>query len=442
MSKKNMRESDCCKTAAVENSDCRDPLFFLSSEEARVLALKYLSPLYVYDQCSIESQAQKVLSMPAANGLTARYAMKACPTKAVLQIFDKLGFHIDASSGYEVERALSAGIDAGRIQLTAQELPLNLSEMVQAGVLFNASSLRQLDVYGGLFPGSEVSLRVNPGLGSGHSQKTNVGGPASSFGIWHEHIDQALELAKRHKLVINRLHSHIGSGADPSIWEQCANMTLRIAEQLPDVKVLNLGGGFKVARVAGEQSADLNLIGERIAAQLRRFFESSGRKLDLEIEPGTFLMANAGILLTTVIDVVDTGRDGFNFVKIDAGMTEILRPALYGAQHPLLIIPQDENARRVRADFVVVGHCCESGDLITSDPDDAEKPLARDFMTPMPGDIMLIGGCGAYCSAMAAVNYNSFPQAAEVLVDNLRKFHLIRRREALQQIIQNEIAFF
>lgn len=396
------------------------------------------SPVFVYDEATLAARAREVLGFPHAYGFRARYAMKALPTTAVLQVFHRLGLHIDASSGYEAERAIRAGIPAGNIQLTAQELPANLESLVRQGVLFNACSLRQLETYCTLFPGSEVSIRINPGLGSGHSNRTNVGGPSASFGIWHEQLADLLNIAQKHGVIISAMHTHVGSGSDPNVWIHCARLSLGIAATLRDVKRLSLGGGFKVARMEGEVSTNLDDIGKLIAQEFHDFAANYNRNLDLEIEPGTYLVANAGAVVATAIDVVDTGDEGFNFIKLDSGMTEILRPSMYGAQHPIWVVPEP-GERRTQLEYLVVGHCCESGDILTPEPGDPERLETRVLPETRAGDTVVIGGAGAYCSAMAAKNYNSFPEAAEVLRGADGSFTLIRKRQTMDQMLENEV---
>jgi diaminopimelate decarboxylase len=415
-----------------------EQLSFLSEDQVRHIQREFGTPVFVYDQRTLETQAQKVLSFPNAFGLTARYAMKALPTAAILRILSATGLHIDASSGFEAERTLKAGIPPSHIQITAQEIPKNLRDLVDAGVLFNACSLRQLDVYGQAYPGSEACIRVNPGAGSGHSNRTNVGGPSASFGIWHGHLDQVEEIRRRHGLRIGRMHTHIGSGTDPEVWNRCARLSLGIAADLPDVHTLSLGGGFKVGRMAGEPSTDLEEVGRIIAGDFQAFYKRHGRKLHLEIEPGTFLTANAGVLVCSVIDVVNTGAHGYWFIKTDSGMTEILRPAIYGAQHPIVVVPCDREERSAR-EYVVVGHCCESGDILTPAPGNPEALEPRLLREARIGDVLVVGGAGAYCSAMSSKNYNSFPEAPEVLLTAHGEFRVVRRRQTLDQMVQNEV---
>ena len=411
---------------------------FLSEDRARSIQRDFGTPVFVYDQKALVHQALLTLGFPNAFGVTARYAMKACPTGAVLRVLVDAGLHIDASSGYEVERALRASVSPTLIQLTAQEVPDNLKALVERGVLFNACSIAQIHAFGALFPGRSLSMRLNPGLGSGHSNRTNVGGPAASFGIWHEHLDEALTVGQSYGLKFTRLHTHIGSGSDPEVWERVALMSLDFCSRLPDVTVLNLGGGYKIGRVTGEETTDLQKIGFPVAEAFRAFAAKSGRRLHLEVEPGTYLVANTCVLLATVIDVVDTGCDGHRFIKVDAGMTEILRPSMYGAQHPIRIVPAMMGERTHR-EYVTVGHCCESSDVLTPAPGNPEALHPRLLPETRIGDLIVLGGAGAYCSSMAAKNYNSFPEAAEVMISKDGSVELIRERQTLDQIVQNEL---
>ncbi|MBI2503349.1 MAG: diaminopimelate decarboxylase [Candidatus Latescibacteria bacterium] len=410
---------------------------FLSAEQVKAVQTQFGTPVFVYDQQTLEEQARQALAFPNAFGLRVRYAMKACPNTALVRLLNQQGLHLDVSSGYEAQRVLRAGVPAEHLQLTAQELPADLGELVERGVRFNACSLHQLRTFGQLFPGRQLGIRVNPGLGSGHNNRTNVGGPSSSFGIWHEYLDQALALQQEYSLQLTRLHSHIGSGSDPQIWQRCARLTLSIAARLPQVQTVNLGGGFKVGRLPGETSTDLQAAGRPIAEEFRKFHQEHGRQLELEIEPGTFFSANAGALVCTIIDVVDTGAKGYAFIKVDAGMTEVLRPSLYGAQHPMVVVPAC-SAPRGQREYLVVGHCCESGDVLTPEPGNPEGLRTRLLAEAHIGDALVIGGSGAYCAGMAAKNYNSFPEAPEVLLDKTGQFHLIRRRQTLDQVLANE----
>lgn len=407
---------------------------FIDSGLARRIADAHGTPCYVYSQERLEQQADAMLAFPNAFGLTVRFAMKACPSAAVLRIFHRKGLHIDASSGWEVRRALRAGFEPARISLSTQELPADFAELLSLGVEINACSLDQLERIGRAAPGHAIGLRFNPGKGSGGTGKTNVGGPDSSFGIWHGLAGRAAEIVAEHRLRVVRIHTHIGSGSDPAVWQEVVAVSLALVALFPTATALNLGGGYKVARVEGEKGTDPALIGAPVRAAFAAFALEHGQRLRLEIEPGTFLVANAGAVLAAVGDVVRT--DARTFVKLDTGMTEILRPSLYGAQHPVTFYPAQANGRAV--DTVVVGHCCESGDLITCAPGQSEVLAPRALPPVARGDLAVIGGAGAYCAAMSAKNYNSFPEAPEVLVGRDGAVHLIRRRQTLDQMLANE----
>jgi len=413
-------------------------LAFLTEDQVRQTQREFGTPVFVYDERTLEAQARKVLNFPNAYGFGARYAMKALPNATIIRLLHDMGLHIDASSGFEAERAMLAGVPPEHIQITAQELPKDLPSLLDKGVLFNACSLHQLRTYGRLRPGSEVSVRINPGLGSGHSNRTNTGGPSASFGIWHEHLDQVFEVQREFGLRLTRMHTHIGSGSDPEVWNHCAQMSLGIAARLPEVTSLTLGGGFKVGRMSYEVSADLEQIGLHIKRDFEAFYKQHGRKLRVEIEPGTFLVANVGALVCTAIDIIDTGANGYRFIKVDSGMTEVVRPSMYGAQHPIVVVPATPGSRGTH-EYLVVGHCCESGDVLTPEPGNPEGLKTRELTEAIIGDAVVVEGAGAYCAAMSSKNYNSFPEAPEVLLRKDGTFQLIRKRQTLEQMLINEI---
>jgi diaminopimelate decarboxylase len=410
-------------------------VLFLSAAKAAEVRERFGTPCYVYDRATLEATARRALAFPAPYGFTLRYAMKANPSRGILTLFRDLGLHIDASSDWEVDRALRAGFAASQIQLTAQIPSRRVAEYVARGVLLNACSLHQLESFGQAAPGRSIAARLNPGLGSGSTKRTNTGGPSSSFGIWHEHIGEVKAIAARHGLTIRTLHSHIGSGTDPEVWKQVTRMTLDLVAQLPDVVTVNLGGGFKVGRMPEEPTVDLDEVGAHVRRELEAFRDREGRALHLELEPGTYLVAQAGAVVATCVDVVDTGRDGYLFAKLDTGMTEVTRPSLYGAQHPIDVLASG----REQAEVVFVGPCCESGDILTPAPGDPEALGPRWVPRPQVGDLVAVGGAGAYCAAMSTINYNSYPQAPEVMLEPDGTLRLLRQRQSLEQILANEV---
>ena len=260
--------------ASVGMSAAAEKLRFLTESQVRDIAASHGTPVYVYDEAGLKRQAEAALAFPNAYGLTVRFAMKALPNAAVLQTFDRLGLHIDASSGYEVRRAVAAGVAAEKISLSSQECPDDLDELLALGIKFNACSLRQLTRYGELRPGArgeQLGVRFNPGLGSGGTGKTNVGGPSSSFGIWHEAMPEVQEILSKFDLEPARVHTHIGSGSDPAVWQRVSGLSLDLCEKIPSVSVLNLGGGYKVGRMATEGSTDLAVVGVPVKEAFEAF---------------------------------------------------------------------------------------------------------------------------------------------------------------------------
>ena len=181
---------------------------------------------------------------------------------------------------------------------------------------------------------------------------------------------------------------------------------------MPDVITLDIGGGYKVKRWGNESETDMERIVEIFNEELLNFQQETGRGLHLEIEPGTWLVAHAGNLITKVVDIVDTGQDGYTFLRTNTGLNDIMRPALYGAQHGMQIL----NDSSTYAHYVVVGHNCESGDILTPERGNPEHIEPRALRTATIGDLLVIEDTGAYCASMRAQGYNAFPSAKEILI--------------------------
>lgn len=420
-----------------------EKLRFLTPEKCFAVREQFGTPCYVYDEASLRSRAEKALSFPNAYGLHARFAMKAAPNAAILKIFHELGMWIDASSGFEVARALAAGFEPEKICISAQELPPNIGTYIDRGVQVNACSMTQLRTIGKVRPGVEVGLRFNPGLGSGGTSKTNVGGPSSSFGIWHEHAEECAEIAAAANLKVIRVHTHIGSGSDPAVWQRVSDMSLNLCRKFADVHTLNLGGGYKVGRMSYEgEGTNLTVVAVPVKENFEKFAKETGRKLLCEIEPGTFMVANCCSLVTSVQDMVSTKKNcelGQDFIKTDSGMTDMLRPSIYGAQHPLVTVPTDPARAKRHKQYIVVGHCCESGDLFTCAPGEPETLAGRLLCETEIGDVLVVEGSGAYCSSMSTKNYNSFPESPEVMLRVEGSLALIRQRQNVADIWANEL---
>lgn len=374
---------------------------------------------YCYDMYAIQAQIDQVKLLQWPFGTKCRYAMKANPISEIMKLMLDNDVSIDACSEYEAVRAIELWYNPRNIQLSAQQLPLDLPSLIKLGVEFVATSLHQLEVYGTLFPHTRVGIRLNPGLWDGQFAKVNVAGKESWFGIRWEYLDKIDAIVSKYNLTIDKIHTHIGSWTNPDVWWEVAGLSLQLCNHFPHVERLNLGGWFKVARVESERWADMKLIWERVYAMFQSYYEKTNRKIALEIEPGTFYVANAGYIACDVIDLVDTGKGGYHFVRLNTGMDMIVRPTMYGSQHPIEIVgmntihPQMDlhpNEEWVY-EYVFIGHCCESSDLLTPSKDNPNALYPRIFDTPISiGDRVIIWGCGAYCQSMSMKWYNWWPE--------------------------------
>ncbi len=372
------------------------------------------TPRYEYSRQIINDRINLLTSLDLPYGLTVRYAVKANPFPEIISMMHKGGVHFDASSSYEASELLALGIPGSHISLSSQQTPHNLPELLAAKVQFVATSLHQLEIFlNAPNRGNTVAVRINPDLGMGHNARTSTGGVSASFGIWYEYAAVVLAQTEAAGVTIDRLHLHIGSGADPKVWGDVMARALEIVSLFPEVTTLDIGGGYKVHRYGEEKEADMTVIATEFKRQLEAFADATGRKLALEIEPGTYFIAHAGTLVATIDDIVDTGKNGYTFLKLNTGMNDFLRTTMYGAQHEIEVMNDEE----IYEEYVVVGHNCESGDIFTTTPGDSESIAPRKLKTAHIGDEVRIYDAGAYCASMRARGYNSFPIAPEVMVD-------------------------
>ncbi|MCX6819393.1 MAG: diaminopimelate decarboxylase [Candidatus Aenigmarchaeota archaeon] len=427
----------------------------VTPEIAVEAAERYGTPLYLYDEAIIKYNCHELLSMPNAYGLIVRYAMKANSGRALLQLITDLGLHLDLSSIYEGMRSKNAGVPCEKMMLTSQD-PIDKSEnrsyletMIKNGLKYNVCSLRQLYLFAdfALENNVQLSMRVHPGVGSGESSTRNTGDKYSCFGVHLTDIEKALEFAESKGLVFDQVHVHIGSGGSPEKWRENIDRELGFVEKyFPYAKTVNFGGGLKEARMPDEKPADIQDLGLYAKKRIEEFYERTGKKLLMEIEPGTRIMANACYTITEVKDKKQTGPDGFEFLVLDGGMEVNSRPLLYGSRHPFYLVSRYGELLSTEFDLsgldpekdlrIPVGRCCESGD--SQSLDEHHNIAPRLMADPEIGDLFVIGGTGAYCSSMAPHNYNSYPQAPEALLRSNRTFDLIREEQTIDQMTANE----
>lgn len=408
------------------------------------------TPFYFYDEEMIREQCRKVLSMPNAFGITVRYAMKANSNLSILKIIAECGLSFDASSLNEVKVGRAAGIPIDRILLTTQEVPEgkereSLEGYIREGLKYNVCSLRQLRLIAPFAKANAVplSVRLHPGTGSGESATRNTGDKYSCFGVHSSDIDEFLQIKNNEGIAIERVHVHIGSGGDPAAWRDNIDKELDLLKRhFSEARIVNFGGGLKVARMPDEEAADIVALGNYAKEAISEYANETGRQLMMEIEPGNFIIANAGYAVTKVIDTKQTGEDGFHFLISDGGMEINARPLLYGARHPFYVVsPTGELLYREGGEgdgeFVIVGRCCESGDSQTLNSDGTICP--RIMKGAAVGDYLVTGGTGGYCAAMTPFNYNSHTQAPEVLFLKNGDCRLIRRPQTLEEMLAGEL---
>ena len=231
------------------------------------------------------------------------------------------------------------------------------------------------------------------------------------------------------------MHIHIGSENTPESWVNSANIWLDFVSQFPNVETLDLWGWFKKAIMPYEIDADLQSIGIAVSEKFQEFYEKTGRKIHIEVEPWKAMVIHSCIVIAQVDDVVDTGKDWYKFIRTTTGMTEMPRVSMYWVQQPIYVL----NKAMTQSKYVVIWHCCESGDLLTPKlyhNESVEPILLND---PEIGDTIIFEWTGAYNSSMSMKNYNSFPEAGELLLKNNWEIVEIRKRQNLEDIWKNEI---
>ena len=415
------------------------------------LAREFGTPVFVYDASRV---VQRIEDLAVFD--TVRYAQKACSNLAMLDLMRRHGVVVDAVSAFEIRRALAAGFRAGlgeppEIFYTADIFDADaLDLVVEHNVPVNCGSPDMIDQLGQRAPGREITLRINPGFGHGHSQKTNTGGEQSKHGIWHDQVSDCLERAVRHQLTVTGLHMHIGSGTDFKHLSQVCNAMANVAQSVgPTITSISAGGGLPTPYSDDDEELDVAGYFALWDATRQQLVEEFGHPVSLEIEPGRFLAAECGSLITEIRAVKQMGDNLFYLV--DAGFNNLARPILYGAYHPMAVCYADgcqgsggrgqetvgEPARsRARHQEVVVGGpLCESGDIFTQ----AEGGFVstRSLPEAAVGDFLVIGCAGAYGAVMGS-NYNSKPLAAEVLVEE-GKANLVRARQTFEDIVRGEV---
>jgi diaminopimelate decarboxylase len=392
------------------------------------------TPFWVYDAALIRKQIADLRQFDVI-----RFAQKACSNIHLLKLMREEGVMVDAVSLGEIERALKAGFSVGTepspLVFTADLLDrTTLARVIELNVPVNAGSPQMLQQVGEIHPGHRVWLRVNPGFGHGHSQKTNTGGEQSKHGIWHEYLEESLRLIDQYKLDLVGLHVHIGSGVDYSHLQTVSEAMIQLVKQCGrDIQAVSAGGGLSVPYRPDETGVDTAHYFETWDAARKQIENFLGHRVSLEIEPGRFLVAEAGSLVAELRAKKEVGSN--YFVLVDAGFNDLMRPAMYGSYHEISFYDPNGERREANAKpTVVAGPLCESGDVFTQEEGGIVSP--RLLPEAEVGDLVVLHSAGAYGASMSS-NYNTRPLLPEVLIEE-NQFRVIRRRQTVEELLALE----
>lgn len=408
--------------------DYRDGELFVEDVAVRELAAQYGTPLYIYSRNEMRDRYRRLADALAELDPLICYSVKANSNAAVIKTFSELGAGVDIVSGGELFRARRAGVDPSRIVFagvgkTEDEIAYALRE----GILFFtvesepeahriSSCARRLDV------SARIAFRVNPDVDPKTHKYISTGKKENKFGLDVDRATAAYETAAGlPNLEISGLHIHIGSQiltTDPfaDALERVAPLCRRLKERHLSFRYLDIGGGIGIRYEAGQTPLDPQEYARRVAPLLKE------TGLSIVLEPGRFMVGNAGIFVCRV-QYVKEGPSK-KFIVADGGMNDLIRPSLYQAWHE--VRPVRESGQTFFGDLV--GPICESGDFIAAD---RELPAAE------PGDLLAVWSAGAYGYTMAST-YNSRPRPAEVMVDGSRVL-VASRRETWEDLVRSEI---
>jgi diaminopimelate decarboxylase/aspartate kinase len=368
--------------------DERDTLLKLAAER---------SPRYVYHLPTVRGQARKLRALGSVDRL--HYAVKANTHPVILKALAEEGFALECVSPGELAVVMATVPETTPVLYTpnfASRADFAAGLATRATITIDA--VFPLEHYAAMFAGRELMLRIDLGRGLGHHEKVKTGGIGSKFGIPIEQLDGALRLAREAGARVIGLHAHLGSGIlDAAHWGEVYGQLAALAERVGSITVLNIGGGLGVPSHPGEPSLDIDALGQ-VLAQVR----ASYPQFSVWMEPGRYMVADAGVLLARVNQ--DKGKGTVRYLGVDTGMNSLIRPALYDAWHDIANLTRlDEPATAM---YQIVGPICESGDILGED---------RRLPESMEGDVILVAQAGAYGAVMSS-RYNLRDDADEVVL--------------------------
>ncbi|HMQ08225.1 MAG TPA: diaminopimelate decarboxylase [Saprospiraceae bacterium] len=396
-------------------SDGIDPLDLIS---------RYDCPLYVYDCVKIEEQYRKLTGAFHWKNTRIFYACKALSNLNILQFMNYLGAGLDTVSIQEVHLGLKAGYQPDDIMYTPNCVSLEeISMAVDLGVKINIDNISILEQFGQRYPKYPVCVRVNPHIMAGGNSKISTGHIDSKFGISVYQMPLVKRIVQATGLKINGLHMHTGSEIlDVDVYLKGAEILLNTAEEFNGLEYIDFGSGFKVPYKDDGIETNTEELGMRLSGRFGEFCKNYGYDLQLIIEPGKYLVSEAGIFLTKVNVVKHTTSTVF--AGVDSGLNHLIRPMFYDAYHKIVNVSNPEGKQRI---YTVVGYICETDTF----------GINRRITEIREGDILAFFNAGAYCYMMSS-NYNSRYRPAEVMLLN-GKDYLIRKRETFDDLVKNQI---
>jgi len=357
------------------------------------------APLFVYEQASLQRAARALAGLASIDRLL--YSSKANAHPQVLQTLVDNGVDMECVSAHELRHVMNAVPDlpAQRMLFTPNFAPRGeYAYALDAGVLLTVDNAFALEQWGELFAERDILLRIDPGGGQGHHKFVRTAGKQSKFGIPLADVESTARLARDVGARIIGLHAHKGSGiVDAGAWASTARTLAQVAATLDDVRLLNLGGGLGVPDTVADPVLDLVALDDHLKA-VRLDYPA----FDLWLEPGRYLCAAAGVLLTRVTQIKD--KDGVRYVGVNTGMNSLIRPALYGAHHHIVNLSRLDQPATDLVD--VVGPICESADVLGK---------TRMLAPCCEGDVLLIANAGAYGRVMSS-RYNQRPPGDEIVI--------------------------
>jgi len=396
----------------------------ISNEQMLRISEEFGDPIYVYDGNQMQENYQQFTHAFNVKHLKVHYACKALSNKAILKLFKAMGAGLDCVSIQEVQLGLRAGFAPEDILFT----PNNISEQeyeeaVAAGVKINVDNLHMLEYMGINHPGLPIYIRINPHLMAGGNQNISVGHIDSKFGISIHQVPNIERIVKRFNINVQGVHVHTGSDIlDAEIFIRAAELVFSVVEKFDTVTHIDFGSGFKIPYKEGDLATDIGAFGERFSESFNAFCEKMGKDYVLEFEPGKFMVSNAGYFLAQANLIKQT--TSCTFIGLNTGFNHLIRPMFYNAYHEIENISNPNGDKKV---YSIVGYVCETDTF----------GLDRILPEVRKKDVIMFHNAGAYCFMMAS-NYNSRLRPAEILVLD-GNVHLIRRREALEDVVRCEV---